>query len=65
MPNIIISTVGTSLLTKQIDFKNPDEGSWFKLLADCANEKAAGITAEVTQIISTLRQRAESKLRRF
>jgi putative CRISPR-associated protein (TIGR02619 family) len=63
MPNIIISTVGTSLLTNQVDRKNPDEESWFKLLFDCANEKVAGITAEVTQIISTLRQRAESKLK--
>jgi putative CRISPR-associated protein (TIGR02619 family) len=63
MPNIIISTVGTSLLTNQIDRKNPDEESWFKLLSDCANEKVAEITAEVDRIISILRERAESRLK--
>lgn len=62
MPKIVISTVGTSLLTNQIDRDNLDEKAWFKLLSDCANDRSDSITPEVDRIISTLRERAKSQL---
>jgi hypothetical protein len=55
MGQIVVSTVGTSLLTNQIDRANPDEKSWYAQLRDTANLKldeipqtvaAEGVTKE-------------------
>ncbi|WP_069470914.1 hypothetical protein [Candidatus Marithrix sp. Canyon 246] len=34
---LIISTIGTSLLTNQINRANPDEKTWYSQLRDAAN----------------------------
>ena len=39
MPNVIVSTVGTSLLTNQINPKNDGERNWNQQLRDHANCK--------------------------
>jgi putative CRISPR-associated protein (TIGR02619 family) len=61
MNKIILSTVGTSLLTNQIDRQN--EGSWFKQLSDSSNLSPNNIPAEVAEIIEKLKDRATRKLK--
>jgi putative CRISPR-associated protein (TIGR02619 family) len=62
MRQIVISTIGTSLLTNQIDRKNPDEETWYTQLRDTANLRADQIPPSVTDIVTTLKQRALSAL---
>lgn len=61
-PNIVVSTVGTSLLTKQIDHKNEDERSWSKQLRDHANYTEDETPESIKAIIHTLKERAREEL---
>lgn len=63
MSQIVVSTVGTSLLTNQIDRSNPEEKSWYAQLRDAANFKFDQISQTVTDIIQVLKQRALSVLK--
>lgn len=62
MSKVIISTVGTSLLTNQINRSNPDEKDWYLSLRDTANLKWNEIPDAVKSIIDRLKQRAIQKL---
>lgn len=65
MRRVIISTVGTSLLTNQINRANPDEKNWYSQLRDTANlsnELIQKTHPEVLEIIQTLENRALSNL---
>lgn len=57
---ILISTVGTSLLTNQINRQT--EGDWFKKLSSCSNLSIEDTPAEVIDMIETLKNRAAKKL---
>jgi putative CRISPR-associated protein (TIGR02619 family) len=59
-PKVIVSTVGTSLLTNQIDRKL--EGDWFSQLSKYANKKSEQLPAEIANQIGILSQRAKQKL---
>ncbi|KAB8316802.1 putative CRISPR-associated protein [Tolypothrix campylonemoides VB511288] len=62
MPRLVISTVGTSLLTNQID--REFEENWSIRLRDTANcsyEEIARYHEDVVDIITTLKERAEEK----
>lgn len=62
-PRLVISTVGTSLLTNQIDSEcDPD---WASQLQDNANltEQEINPGSEINNIIQDLKQRAEDKLK--
>lgn len=61
MPNIIVSTVGTSLLTNQINPKNEEERNWNQQLRDHANCKEE-TPDSVKAIINTLKERARESL---
>lgn len=63
MRRVIISTIGTSLLTNQINRNNPDESQWYPKLRDTANEKWEHLSDEVQEIIGTLKERAIAKLK--
>ncbi len=64
MRRVIISTVGTSLLTNQIDRNNNQEKDWYGLLRDSANLKGEQIENEqIIGIILTLQERASNKLK--
>ena len=64
MRRVIISTVGTSLLTNQIDRNNNQEKDWYGLLRDSANLKGEEIENEqIIGIILTLQERASNKLK--
>jgi putative CRISPR-associated protein (TIGR02619 family) len=63
MRRVIISTIGTSLLTNQINRNNPDESQWYPELRDTANEKWDYLSHEVQKIIETLQERAINKLK--
>ena len=63
MPRLVISTVGTSLLTNQIDTDDDDE--WSKQLEQTANYTTDEINQYyqgIGKIINQLKQRAEEKL---
>jgi putative CRISPR-associated protein (TIGR02619 family) len=62
-PRLVISTVGTSLLTNQIS-KKKSESDWFYRLQDTANrtEKEIENGSKIYEIIQDLKQRAEEKL---
>ena len=63
MPRLVISTVGTSLLTNQID--NECESDWLTLLEETANFSQAQINnhdSDIAQNIADLKQRAEKAL---
>jgi putative CRISPR-associated protein (TIGR02619 family) len=62
MNRCIISTVGTSLLTNQIDRNNPDEKPWYPKLRDTANLASDELNSEVQEIITILEERASQKL---
>ncbi|MGL4502304.1 MAG: CRISPR-associated protein, partial [Planktothrix sp.] len=62
MRRVIISTIGTSLLTNQINRNNPDESQWYLKLRDTANEKWEHLSDAVQEIIRTLKERAIAKL---
>lgn len=61
-PRLVISTVGTSLLTNQID--NDCEADWYSCLEDAANQTQKQIESEpnVASIIQDLKERAEKQL---
>ncbi|MGI0485035.1 hypothetical protein ACN4EK_06335 [Pantanalinema rosaneae CENA516] len=62
MQKIVLSTVGTSLLTQQIDRGNPDEKDWYPKLRDSANLRLEETPEEIRDIIATLQARAIHKL---
>ncbi|MEN8218349.1 MAG: putative CRISPR-associated protein [Pseudomonadota bacterium] len=63
MRRVVISTVGTSLLTNQINRANPDEKNWYVQLRDSANlHSKADTPLAVQEIIEELRERARDKL---
>lgn len=61
---LVISTVGTSLLTNQIDSKSKSQSKWSSRLQDTANltEKEIKKGSDIEEIIQELKQRAENKL---
>ncbi|KKD39305.1 MAG: putative CRISPR-associated protein [Limnoraphis robusta] len=63
MPQLIISTVGTSLLTNQID-RDYDPSSWLERLNEAANYTVEEMEyyPDVQNILETLKQRVEDKL---
>ncbi len=66
IPKLVISTVGTSLLTNQIDRDiDQDADSWLNLLEETANYTADEINKHhqnVANVINKLAQKAEDKL---
>lgn len=64
MKKVIISTVGTSLLTNQVNNKNEREFDWRKILNQNANLKESEIDNNtVKTIIKTLKDRASNNLK--
>ena len=61
---LVISTVGTSLLTNLINSKKNLESDWSSRLQDTANltEKEIKKGSDIEEIIQKLKQRAENKL---
>lgn len=57
---IILSTVGTSLLTNQIDRQT--ESQWFRQLSDYSNFSCENTPQAVVEIIKQLKERASKKL---
>ncbi len=62
MRKVILSTIGTSLLTNQINRANPDEKDWYSHLRDTANFNEKETPKNVKDIIATLQQRADTQL---
>jgi putative CRISPR-associated protein (TIGR02619 family) len=62
MRRVILSTIGTSLLTNQINRANPEEKDWYSHLRDTANLNEKETPQSVKDIISTLKQRADVQL---
>jgi len=62
MRKVILSTIGTSLLTNQISRANPDEKDWYSHLRDTANLNEKETPENVKAIIATLKQRADTQL---
>ena len=60
---LVISTIGTSLLTNQINRANPDEKTWYSQLRDAANLSETETPIETRNIIQKLRLRANRQLR--
>lgn len=58
----VVSTVGTSLLTKQINPKNEEERTWGQQLRDHANATDAEMPDSVRTIVSILQVRARNAL---
>ncbi|MEH2235825.1 putative CRISPR-associated protein [Nostoc sp.] len=64
MPRLVISTVGTSILTNQIR-QRIDPKNWIESLeitANCTHEQINSDYSEVTSIVTELKNRAEKKL---
>ena len=64
MPRLVISTVGTSLLTNQIKERN-DPKDWKRRINETANlsyQEVSKYHEDILDIIKTLKQRAENKL---
>jgi putative CRISPR-associated protein (TIGR02619 family) len=62
MRRIIISTIGTSLLTNQIQRHEKSEQDWYNQLRDTANLTLENTPKEVISIIEILKNRAIEKL---
>lgn len=62
MPRFVLSTIGTSLLTQQIDRDNREETDWSKSLSNHANLKLDETPENIKQIIEELQKRATEKL---
>ncbi|AFY57366.1 uncharacterized protein conserved in archaea [Rivularia sp. PCC 7116] len=62
MRRVILSTIGTSLLTNQINRANPEEKDWYPQLRDTANLNEQDTPETVKNIISTLEDRANKQL---
>ena len=59
----IVSTVGTSILTNNINREKPDEArDWGKVLGESANLKENELSDESNNVIHTLAERAREKL---
>lgn len=63
MRQVIISTIGTSLLTQQLDRSNLAENTWYSKLRDTANLRLDQTPQEVLEIVQTLKSRAIDKLK--
>ncbi|MGI0493500.1 putative CRISPR-associated protein [Alkalinema pantanalense CENA528] len=61
-PKIVISTIGTSLLTNRVDRNNPDEKTWQTELRDEANLSMKVTSIQVQGLIQRLKERAEQQL---
>lgn len=61
LPFVIISTVGTSLLTNQINRET--ERHWFGQLSNYANQKIESIPLDVKEILEILKNRALTQLK--
>ena len=59
---IVVSTIGTSLLTNPIDRGNPNEKDWQTKLRDAANLNVDELPDDVKVIMETLKERAIAKL---
>ena len=62
MRRVVISTIGTSLLTNQIKRSEESEKDWYSQLRDSANMTLENTSKEVILIIETLKTRAIEKL---
>lgn len=62
MRQVVISTIGTSLLTNQIQRNNVEEKDWYNHLRKTANKSLKETPADVLKIIDTLVERAKEKL---
>ena len=62
MHRVIISTIGTSLLTNQIKRDNSEEKDWYSHLRNTANLNEKDTPKNIKDIISTLEQRADAQL---
>lgn len=62
MRRVVISTIGTSLLTNQINRSNLEEKDWYNQLRDTANSTLEKTPKDVLEIIETLKARAIEKL---
>jgi putative CRISPR-associated protein (TIGR02619 family) len=60
MPRLVISTVGTSILTNQLKLQS--ESDWSKLLEERANDKEIDDKEDVVEAIEELTRRAKEKL---
>ncbi|MHC5830706.1 MAG: putative CRISPR-associated protein, partial [Nostoc sp.] len=60
---VIISTIGTSLLTNQIKRSDDTEKDWYNQLRDYANFTLDNTSKEVVEIIEKLKIRAIEKLK--
>jgi hypothetical protein len=59
---IIISTVGTSLLTNQIQRGENTEKDWYSVIRDSANKNGNQIASSEKNVIDQLKIRAINKL---
>ncbi len=62
MSRVVISSVGTSLLTQQLSRSEPAEKDWYSILRDNANLTYDDTPKEVLEIIRILKTRAIAKL---
>ncbi|MDX2255531.1 MAG: hypothetical protein NW214_08460 [Pseudanabaenaceae cyanobacterium bins.39] len=62
MNRIVVSTIGTSLLTNQINKKATDEDNWYPRLRDTAQLSLDETPQDVQEIIKILKTRAAEKL---
>ncbi|GAB1541010.1 hypothetical protein NUACC21_36790 [Scytonema sp. NUACC21] len=62
MQRVVISSIGTSLLTNQINRSQESEKNWYSSLRDTANLTWEDTPKDVKEIISTLKDRASKKL---
>lgn len=62
MRRVVISTIGTSLLTNQINRSEESEKDWYNHMRDAANLTLENTSKDVISIIETLKNRAIAKL---
>lgn len=62
MQRVVISSIGTSLLTNQINRANENEKEWYSSLRDTANLTLEETPEQVKEIVVTLKERASQKL---
>ncbi|MBD2435567.1 CRISPR-associated protein [Nostoc sp. FACHB-110] len=62
MRRVVVSTIGTSLLTNQIKRSDEAEKDWYNQLRDTANFTLENTPQDVISIIETLKNRAIEKL---
>lgn len=60
--HFIVSTIGTSILTNNIDGNNQDEAKWRSILGISANHTETELSKEHKTVIDTLAGRARNKL---